>query len=132
VTSTGLAVHDDRTLDASECWSLIGRARDGRVVGNGVSPATAVVVDPTTCQLVLEGSDLGAAEARARVVFETGAQGTAGGWSVIVVVGRAEPLVVRAGRCGPLQRWRFDVQELSGIVFTSDALRAVRADAVRT
>jgi len=128
---TGLAVHDNRTLVASECWSLIGRARDGRVVGNGVSPATAVVVDPTTCQLVLEGSDLGAAEARARVVFETGAQGTAGGWSVIVV-GRAEPLVIRAGRGGPLHRWRFDVQELSGIVFTSEALRGDRADAVRT
>jgi len=131
MTSTGLAVHDDRTLDASECWSLIGRARDGRVVGNGVSAATAVVVDPKTGQLVLEGSDLGVPEARARVVFETGAQGAAGGWSVIVV-GHAERLVVRAGRGGPLQRWRFDVQELSGIVFTSDALRADRADAVRT
>ncbi|WP_147281484.1 hypothetical protein [Curtobacterium sp. AG1037] len=64
-------------------------------------------------------------------MFETGAQDPTGGWSVIVV-GSAEPLVIRAGRDGPLQRWRFDVQELSGVVFTSDALRADRADAVRT
>ncbi|MFL0360927.1 hypothetical protein [Curtobacterium flaccumfaciens] len=64
-------------------------------------------------------------------MFETGAQGPTGGWSVIAV-GCTEPLVVRAGLGGPLQRWRFDVQELSGIVFTSGALQAARADAVRT
>ncbi len=128
---TGLAVHDDRTLDASECWSLIGRVRSGRLVRGALSQAEAVVVDPASGCLVLEGPRLGDLGLRTTAVFETGAQDPTGGWSVIVV-GRAEPLVIRAGRDGPLQRWRFDVQELSGVVFTSDALRADRADAVRT
>ncbi|WP_144713231.1 hypothetical protein [Curtobacterium pusillum] len=88
-------------------------------------------MDSASGCLVLEGPLLGELGSGGRAVFETGAQNPTGGWSVIVV-GHAEPLVVRVGRGGPLQRWRFDVQELSGIVFTSDALRAGRADAVRT
>lgn len=128
---TGLAVHDDRTLDASECWSLIRRGRSGRLVRGALLQAEAVVVDPACGCLVLEGHRLGELGSGGRAVFETGAQGPTGGWSVMVV-GCAEPLLDRAGRGGPLQRWRFDVQELSGIVFTSGALQAARADAVRT
>ena len=78
--STGLAVHDDRTLDASECWSLIGRVRSGRLVRGAVSQAEAVVVYPASGCLVLEGSRLGELGSGRRAVFETGAQGPTGGW----------------------------------------------------
>ncbi|WP_176491668.1 hypothetical protein [Curtobacterium sp. 'Ferrero'] len=128
-------VVDDRSLEAAECWALLGSAGSVRVAGAAVTPASIVALDPAQGRIVLEGRGL--RRPGGRVLLETGAQSPIGGWSVIAA-GRATALGSRVGHAGAAGRrtdrrptvwWLVEVDDVTGLAFRTDALRRDRAGA---
>lgn len=125
-------VVDDRSLEAAECWALLGSAGSVRVAGAAVTPASIVAFDAEQRRIVLE--ERGLRGPAGRVLLETGAQSPIGGWSVIAA-GRATALGSRHGRPGtaghradgrPTVRWLVEVDDVTGLAFRTDALRRDR------
>ncbi|ROP58653.1 hypothetical protein [Curtobacterium sp. PhB115] len=110
----------DRSLDSSECWSLLARTPSARLAHGTLSPVTVVAIDRERQRITV---DLGATVCeQERALLEIGGQGAEGGWNVIAVV-RTGPITVVSGvGLGvPLRRTVLDVVEVGGIVFARDA-----------